>query len=310
MRPLLIKTACLFTPLLLFCYFLEVRLDKVVNNYSFKKACLEDRLDSIQVLVLGSSQATEGINPAFFSEYGFNLANMSQSLFYDTRLALKYIDRMPKLKYAIITLSYFSFGYQISDGIEGWKDYYYSQFWGIDFPELGVLDLRRYSKLALYTPLQSLIYFRKGFKVPLDSEFKSNGYLKIDMIGNDLNINDSLGRKRVKFHDKYFREDRVAGNVKDLETLIRAFKKKNVTPVLLTTPVFPTYSKFADEHRLLMNDSIINKLCSENGCRYYNYFLDKRFIKTDFVDNDHLNFMGAEKFSRIIDEEVIKGGNN
>ena len=72
---------------------------------------------------------TIGVNPNFFSFYGFNLSNVSQSLYYDTRLTLNYIDKMPKLKVIIMSIGYFSFRYQLSKSSEAWREDYYYTYW-------------------------------------------------------------------------------------------------------------------------------------------------------------------------------------
>jgi hypothetical protein len=305
-KSLLLKSLILFIPLLIFCCCLESQLGKIRNSYNYKKECLDRQADSIEILILGSSQANEGINPNFIKARAFNLANMSQSLYYDTKLALKAADRLPHLKYVIITLSYFSFGYEISDGIESWKDYYYSQFWGIDRPELPLLDLRRYSKVALYSPGKSLMYMADHFKTDMAPNLSDKGYLKIEKPGDVSEVNDSLGFRRVKFHDLYWRDKRVPQNIACVEELIAALKKRSVVPILVTMPVYETYAKFANKDRMRNNDSIIQSICARYDCAYYDYFQDKRFELKDFHDNDHLNNVGAEKMSRIIDREILK----
>ena len=40
--------------------------------------------------------------------------------------------------------------------------------------------------------------------------------------------------------------------------------------------------------------------------RKYDYSNDKRFLVTDFIDVNHLNFIGATKFSNIINKEIIE----
>jgi hypothetical protein len=99
MKKFFLKLLCLLVPLLLFFIYLEFNLGKIPNSYSFKRECLEKRLDSIEVLVLGSSQVTYGINPNYFKLKGFNLSNISQSLYYDTRLTLKYVDKIRVKQY-------------------------------------------------------------------------------------------------------------------------------------------------------------------------------------------------------------------
>ncbi len=39
---------------------------------------------------------------------------------------------------------------------------------------------------------------------------------------------------------------------------------------------------------------------------YYNYLKDDRFSAEDFFDSDHLNTRGAEKFSRLLRDEIIE----
>jgi len=285
---------------------MEYNLAKIPNSYSYKRKCLESRLDSIEVLVLGSSQVTYGINPEYFSIKGFNLSNISQSLYYDSRLTLKYVDRMPKLKYVLINVSYFSFGFQLIDGVEAWRDYYYSQFWDVNFNEISRFDLKRYSKLFLYTPRASLAYLKHGFQIDLTEGYKPNGYFMVDTAKNSLNISDSLGYRRVMLHNKIYKEFRVKENENDIELLINELKKRNIKPVIVTPPVFSTYYKFADKAQMKRNRDAINSICKKYKCNYFNYFCDNRFVQRDFRDNDHMNFIGAEKFSKIINNEILE----
>ncbi len=305
MKTFLIKSVLFIFPLIIAFIFLEYKLGTITNSYSFKKAKLEQKLDSIEVLVLGSSQATYGINPDYFDLYGFNLSNISQSLFYDCELTLKYADRMPKLRYVLINISYFSFGYEMTDGIEKWRDFYYSQYWDIEFPELDKLDLRCYSKVFLYTPRSAASYCVNGFDVNLVSEYMANGSLKMDTVDNHVNINDEFGKQRVQFHRKQYKEERIDQNLMYLDHLVKELKRRNIQPILITPPVLSTYSRFADTLLLNKNNELITSLCSKYDTRYVDYFNDPRFVKRDFKDNDHLNFIGAEKFSRIINDELL-----
>jgi hypothetical protein len=304
MKRFLFKAVCFATPMLLFLAYMEFRLGEVENNYNFKKANLENRLDSIEVLILGSSQAMYGINPEFFSIKAFNLSNASQSLFYDTRLALKYYEQMPSLMHVIITVSYFSFDYQVIDGPEEWRDFYYSHFWGIKYPEANRYDIRNYSRIALYRPDSSFSYLLQGFDVNL-VRCSPNGDLEMDTTDNQLNISDSLGFERVRLHTTYRSEKHFKDNVSDLEFLVAQLRKKNIKPVIVTPPVFSTYYKFADTNKVKKNQDAISRICLKYNLEHYDYFKDSRFVLEDFFDNDHLNFVGAEKFSRILDEEII-----
>lgn len=296
----------LFSPILLFLIYLEYNLSGIQNSYSYKRNCLEKQIDSIEVLVLGSSQTAYGVNPIYFSKKGYNLANISQTLYYDAQLTLKYIDRMPNLKKVVITISYFSFGEQIHDGVEAWRDYCYYQFWDIKYPEIQNLDLGKYSKIFLYTPKLSFLYFTQNFNVNLIEGLHQNGYLFNDTTLNELNISDQLGYQRVRAHNLAFNENRITENKTDLEILVNELNKRNIIPVIITPPVYVTYSKYTNKENLKRNQETVRSICERYQCKYFNYFTDERFVKSDFYDNDHLNFIGASKFSKIINNEILE----
>lgn len=284
--------------------YLEVNLGKIQNHYNYKRKCLENQLDSIQVLVLGTSQAYFGINPDYFSLKTFNLSEFNQSLYYDNKITLKYLDMMPKLKYVIINISYFSFGQQLIEGTESWRDYYYSQFWNVDYPTIDKLDARYYSKIFLYIPNVSLKYLTQGFHVDLGLP-KFNGYCWADTCNSTV-INDSTGKIRVKIHNAYYKgRDRYSEHINEINQLISSLKKRNITPILITPPVYKSYYENADKNIINKNTTTIRNICTKLNCNYYNYFTDSRFIKVDFKDDDHLDFLGAEKLSKILNKEVL-----
>ena len=298
--------ACLFIiPFIVIAFVFEYGLSLIPNTYNAKRHNFESQLDSVEILVLGSSQGIFDLNPVYFTHKGFNLSNTSQSLFYDKELLIKYIDRMPKLKCVVINFSSFSLGAQVGDGIEPWRDFYYYQFWEIKDPKISWFEFKLYSKVFLYTPKNALLYASKLFKVDLSTNLTANGFQFRDTANNYKEISDSLGRIRVSLHNKYFFARNVAENRANLEQLIVEIKKRGVTPVIVTPPVFKTYSKYADKRRLKSNVLFIDSLCAQHGCVYYDYFTDKRFDIRDFSDNDHMNFVGAKKFSEILNSEVL-----
>ena len=292
-------------PLLLLLVLAEYRLNKIPNTYNYKRQCLEQQLDSIQILVLGSSRSVFGVDPSYFSYKGFNLGNVSQSIYYDTRLTLKYIDRMPKLKFVLINMSYTSLGTSLKDGIESWRAYYYLQFWGIDYPENTLLDLKRFSKVFLYTPLTALGYCIKGNKVNLLAGLNRNGFMLLDTLKSKQNITDSMGKARISLNENNYLESRVPETEKDLETLLIELKKRNIQPVFITPPTLSSFYSYTNpiiEHK---NQEEILLLCKKYKCVYFNHFRDNRFVQKDFNDNDHLNFMGAAKFSKLLNVEIL-----
>jgi hypothetical protein len=299
--------------LLLFCLpvavgmaAVEVILYRMPNTYSHKRECFEGQLDRIEVLVLGSSQPLFGINPGYFSRPGFNLANVSQTLYYDKALTLEYLDRLPRLKRVLIPISYFSFNYQLYDTKERWRDYYYRTLWGVRYPELPRFDLRDVSRIALYSPAEVVSLLKNGFRTDFTQHMLPNGFIGVPPVANNDRISEAAGRERVKVHDASRHPRRFAQIAADLEGLVAQLTRRGIAVAFLTTPVLPTYARHCDPQVLRRNRAVINRLCRTYDCRYYDYFTDGRFSPAEFSDNDHLNATGAARFSRIIDQDIIK----
>ncbi len=275
------------------------------NSYSTKRNQLEKQLDSIEVLVLGNSQMLYGVNPQYFRLKGYNLADVSQTIYYDAQLTAKYIDKMPRLKYLIISVYYVSFGEQLYDGIENWRDYCYSQYWDIDYHQTKIFDLGRYSKIFLYTPRNSIYYLRHHFKINLIEGLQPNGYMWKDSSSYKLNISPESGFDRVREHNGSYFKSRKKEIVADLAHLLDLANQHHVVPIIITPPVYKTYFSNVNTELINQNQQTIDGLCQIYHCRYKNYFSDGRFLRTDFYDNDHLNFIGAQKFSQLLDSELM-----
>ncbi|HTA27907.1 MAG TPA: D-alanyl-lipoteichoic acid biosynthesis protein DltD, partial [Bacteroidia bacterium] len=278
------------------------KLGTLTNSYNLKRQQLETQADSIEVLVLGSSESLHGINPSYFSFKGYNAANMAQSLFYDENILVNHINKMPRLKYVVIAVSYFSLGYQIIDTREKWRDYFYAQCWGIKYPEIKSSDPFTYSKILLYTPKMSLVYAAMLFRVNIAKDYSSNGWANMTYPSE---INDQNARITVERHNAAFNPKRFEGVKKELDTILSVLKKRNITPILYTPPVTSSYYKFTDKGKLDTIQITLSELCAKYECTYYNYFTDKQFTNSDFGDCDHLNSKGAEKLSKLINDDIL-----
>jgi hypothetical protein len=281
-------------------------LRDVPNSYNIKRSYLENQLNEIQILVLGSSETLWGVNPSCFELKAFNVANISQSLYYDDQLMEKYIDRLPSLKIVIITISYFSLGYQLNNS-ENWRDYFYYHFWGIHNKYISCVNPNTISLVSLYSVPTTREYLFKGFDVKLTDSPYSDGWVEKNSIYNSVNnplINDSVGYLRVNVHNSMLSSKNYYDNTEILDNMLHILRNRKIEPVLITIPVYKTYSKYVDSIIDSRNKNIINKLCDKHKCRYFNYFTDYRFTINDFFDNDHLNSRGAQKFSKILNEDL------
>lgn len=301
------RLALFMLPLLLLFFFIEFRMRGIENGYAAKRDRLEKSLDSIELLILGNSHTEQGVDPAFFSLKAFNAAASSQSYFYDKEIVLRYLERLKSLKAVIIPVDYFSLSYNLHD-VAQWLDYGYKNFWGIRSPDISSWDSRNYSYTMLYTPGGSVKYLFKGKKFSMAKGLRNDGYTPVieQSAVHPEKINDKTGKERAVFHRRMMKDDRFNECVEQLTGLTRELAARGVKVYLIESPVFETYSKFCDTAILNKNRIIASEIAKKYKGGFKSYFSDPRFILSDFSDNDHLNRSGAEKFSRILDDDFFK----
>ena len=307
MKRFSFKLFLFLLPFILLFSASEIYLSNIQNSYNKKKRSFENQLNDIQVLVLGSSHAVWGINPASFAEKGFNLANVAQSTFYDTKLIHRYADKLPKLKLVIMPISYISLYYNIINSKdEYWRDYYYSYFWHINYPGLPLFESRRYSLLMLYTPAEAFKFLSGKLPMDMAPELSENGYIFIDSAGHTKAISDSAGMERVELMNSWYHTKDFIQTVDLVKEMISYLNERKIKIIFLTTPAYHTFSDHADASKLAKNHEVIQEFCQLAHSTYFDYFTDPRFNLDDFMDNDHLSYIGAAKFSRIVDSEIVE----
>jgi len=311
MKKFIINFFTFLLPLVLILLFIEYNLSLVPNSYNVKRNFFEEKINKIDVLVVGSSISLYGINPAYFSHTGFNLANVSQTEFYDKRLTLKYIDKIPNLKLVIIPIGYSGLYSQLHDSKEDWRDYFYYHFWNIRYKDLPLFDARRYSYIALYSLDVTKKYIRSHFK-PLEKMgdiCNEYGYAPNDSAGKNTRISDISGRARALSHTQGYinqvKKNEMQFIIDDLDGFLADLRGRHIKVVFITPPVYHTYSEYCNKQILAINDSVIHSLSEKYNAPYYNYFSDPRFTIDDFADNDHLCTNGATRFSNIINNDII-----
>ena len=306
MRRFFTRFIILLFPFLVIFLMIEYKASKLPNSYAQKKQSLREQAQAVNVLVLGSSHAFDDIDPNLFTCKGYNLSNQSQSLFYDTRLCMKYLGQLPHLRCVIITISYFSLFYELKDIPEGWRGYFYYRYFGLRYPSLDFTDPKIFSYTALYTrDFISAMMFSKLNNRDEFGDIQSNGWKKVPAPADSTAISDSTGREHALFHNSLIRMKNLMANVGYLRELLAELHKRNIPVCFVTTPVYQTYSKYLSPFIIQANRTIIGGLCREFSAGYFDYLNDPRFLKSDFSDNDHLNIAGAEKFSRILDRDFV-----
>jgi hypothetical protein len=311
MRRFFLKTLALGIPFALFLGAYEFRVSRVhPNSFSVKKAFLERQAQDVEVLVLGSSHGYYDVLPGLLGIPAFNLADLGQSLFYDRALLKKYLGRMPSLKLVVLPVSYFSLGYQIDDGIEYWRGYYYYKFYGLHHRDWRQdWNVRNFSDYFLCDEQLGgtrNVFFGKIKDVSADYDALGGWTNRVaDKAGEKpLSLSESAQVVLERHHD-LMKSQHVQENVAILEDIIHELKGRGIKLVLVTTPVTRYYSDGMNAGQYQQMQDILKRLSSDYGVNYYNYGLDSRFSDEDFFDGDHLNLRGAQKFSLLLKADVI-----
>ena len=100
--------------------------------------------------------------------------------------------------------------------------------------------------------------------------------------------------------DRYFDE-----NLNTIKAIIEFAEKKGIKVFFYTVPAYRTFVENLDSMQLKRTINTLNDLEKKyNNVVYRNYLEDKSYSEDDFFDADHLNEMGATKFTLKIDSLI------
>ena len=116
-------------PLILVSITLEISIRNIDSYYKQKIEGLISKSDSIEVLILGSSYASLGIDPTQLDLFAYNMAFGSQTLYFDKRITTKHLGKLRNLRYVLISVDYHSLYYTHNED----RDLYYHFYYGIDY---------------------------------------------------------------------------------------------------------------------------------------------------------------------------------
>lgn len=294
-------------PLILLFTWAEYGLRNIPNDYQFKKKQLELAAPSIKILILGSSHSYYDIIPHLLRDKAFNLSYSSQPLKYDNELYQLYAPQLNSLHTVVLSISYNSFYWNLEDAIEQWRAKNYVIYYGLK----DEASFKNHFEIS--SNKGSLNYHRL-----INYYLKHESVISCDSLGWGTSFTSSK-QKDLSQSAKYAIERHTQKelnstkskvcfqqNLNALKQLIDSATKHRINVLLVTTPAFHTYSNHLNHEQFNQMTSTINHLiASKPNCAYLNMLTDNRFIKSDFYDADHLNDIGAKKFTLIIDS-VIK----
>lgn len=298
-----IKQLLLFLcPVLIGMISLEVLLRKIPNDYSYKCTYLDSGSNNIEVLFLGNSHIYYGINPEYMHYNSFNASHISQSLNYDLFILDKYRNSWKKLKYIIIPIDYFSLYTTLEYSIENWREKNYTIYYG-DHDDAGY-----WTTLEVFNSK-----LPRNLKRAKTYYFKHKSDITCTKLGFGLKYNSrrskdlgKTGPASAKVHTVDKVNDHIFhDNIKSLQSIIDFSRRHHFKIIFVTCPAYYTYRDHLSNNQLYATINTVTKLSADNpNTHYFNFISDSSFTAADFYDGDHLNEIGAKKFTLKMDSIV------
>ncbi|OPJ55124.1 hypothetical protein CLORY_44670 [Clostridium oryzae] len=96
----------------------------------------------------------------------------------------------------------------------------------------------------------------------------------------------------------------VLENEKVLSNYLDLLKRNNIKPILVVCPVSKMYSKYFSKELMQRFYNSINKLKKIYSFHVYDFFTSNLFCDNDFYDFTHLNEVGSEKLTNILNDII------
>ena len=309
MKLLFKKILVFIFPLFLLVVGMDFYLRNMNSLYKEKVRGLIAHAHEIEILILGNSHAGRGVDPNYFTDYTFNIANVGQSIYFDKELTLKNLKYLENLKYVFISLNYHSLYFSSQRGNRNIWSYYGN---GIKYSSTSYYKADISPFLFGYGPRVSFSYLKKDIlaKVGINPDevvamgTAIQGYVALS--GTETNdFNNNSYTDRINGFNKLIKtstEKKIVMN--ELNQLITTLKERSITPIFLSTPTFKEYNIKLDSNIINKNLIDAENLCKKYNIEFWDYAINNNFVQYEFFNPDHLNKKGAERFSKMLDERL------
>ena len=235
--------------------------ESIPNSYTYKRDYMEQHGAQIRTLILGSSNAYDGLNPCALPN-AFNLANSSQTLEDDYRLLAKYIDSMDSLQTVIVGLGFHS----LAATPEANRRMYYTIYmdlyprWPLSRYSFELFDLEALTKKIIkyvvsrdVTRCDSL-----GQRIGHTKEAARTGaeWWNKDVLS--LVENDGFNILDFRFQ--------IEENISHLHAIVDLCNAHGVQPVIMQMPVMKEYKRRFPEEQVALMKEVLQSLDSSAIC--------------------------------------------
>ena len=287
-------------PVATFFVAMEMLVHIVPNSYSYKYNYIKANGHSLEAITLGHSQLYDDFMPDAFRMPSFNLCNSSQFYKEDYYLLCELLPSMPNLKLVILPIGYVNVKESDSDGFNERSTFYY-EYMNIDYG----------NTIPIYNRYECL-YPKRAF------EKLTSYYLHhIDIIGCD-----STGR-RSTHNFKKKKKKQVQPNMlpaytldthdkakmyiwgEDYLTKIGSLLQSKCIKLVLVSPphYWSCFNSVNKEQKQFLQEKL-NSYKLLFSFQYISMEEGKTFIDEDYYDDAHLSEIGAEKFTKMLNDSI------
>lgn len=224
-----------------------------------------------------------------------NIATTGQDIFKTYTILKKWMPLMPKLQYIYFGLDYETMGQNLSLS-------------GLDYEDR---QLYPYTDTLYKYSSQNVVLSKSHF-------FRANRdikYLYSKQIIEDaenyippaIKISAEDCKKRALEHSKIrFKKELINENTWLLASLLSLAKEHNKTFIIYNPPKTACYKENEDQANITLAKSKIDSVFAANKMTYYNFYDSTEYTNDFFLDYDHLNQKGKEKFITALNQLVFK----
>lgn len=278
---------------LIIAIVIEYVVRSVPNPYKYKISLIEKQKKDVQLLVLGSSTAYNGINPSFFEKKTLNMALGGQGITIDAFLVNRYLHQMPNLEAIILPVEYGTlflpavFGFP--DGLMSYHVYY-----GFE-PDCFSIDnyFEFFHRESVRAKLERLI---RG-ETPQFSD--SLGFAGVNWIGD---LEAEITEKGLTVED--YSDNQIDKNIKSLRLIAELSEKANVKLVIVSMPFHKSFRELASPKQWQFTYNVIDSIIKQHGNSLYLNYYSTDFSDTCYFNAAHLNIDGAELFSTMLAHDL------
>lgn len=303
MKKFLSKLFVFTLPILSYFVLLECIVKTIPNSYSYKYNYVINNGKEINAVAIGHSQLYDGFCPDSFFMKSFNLCNSAQSYQDDYYILKELLPYMPNLQLVIIPIGYMNVSTKTnSDVVFNDRSIFYYEYMNVNYD--GKLPLKyKYEICSPQRAISKVIsyYLKKEDIIGCDSMgMRSTHHLK-----NRVN---ELGFGHLDLHYAKNIHSNFHLSGEDYLLKIIEFVHKNNVKIILVSP--PYYWKCFSTINYAQKEYIekyTNNLCAKYSIKYLNMENDTSFVNDDFFDETHLSELGAEKFTKKLNDSLEFG---